>query len=235
MAVRSSSLRPFFPNENVVVSATCKPTFNWFLFGQRRLDLKHNLFFLAVPPSTRFLDTKTHSTKAIKDTSTPEKKMESAKYPRMLILSDPHNKKVLCSKMGECAVGCSSRKEKLSSECKIVSDAKHIRRLFNLSVKLGFDGIVSHHVCCNKSIRVNRFPVSQECTFTIKSSKIRSVTGDECRIIKFAKQHNSRIRRLYPTFPNNTTIQSRQKKDGCTKTTKVLYAQLVKYASKRKS
>lgn len=232
--MRSSSLRPFFPNENVVVSSTCKPSFNWFLFGQRRLDIKHNLFFLAVPPSTRFLDLRTHTTKAIKDTSVPGKKMDAKLYPRLLILSDPHNKKVLCSKMGECAVGCSSKKEKLSKDCNIVSNAAHIRKLFALSTKLGFDGIVVHHVCCTKGIRPNKFPVCQECTFTIKTNKLMSIHGDECRIIRFAKQHNSRIRRSIPTFPSNSLIAAKQKKDGCTKTTKVLYAQLVKYATQRR-
>lgn len=228
--VRSSTLRPFFPNEAAVLTSTCKPIFNWFLFGQRRLDLKNNLFFVSVPPTTRFFDVSVHNTKAIKDTSTSAKKMDSKEYPRFLILSDPHNKKVLCSKMGECAVGCSSSKEKLSAECKMVADKKHIRRLFLLAVKLGFDGVATHHVCCNRAIKVSRFPVSQECTFVALQKKMTIIRGDECRIIRFSKQYNTRIRKTYRSFPTNVKIDDLRKTLGCTKTTKLLYRHLMRYA-----
>lgn len=232
--VTSCTLRPFYPNEAPVTSSRCKPAFNWFLFGQRRLDLTHNLFFLAVPPSTRFLDVKGCVTKHVKDTSTPQKKMDAKEYPRYLILSDPHNKKVLCARMGVCQVGCSSKKEKLSAECKIVSDAVHVRCLFRLAIKLGFDGIVAHHVCCSPAVSARKFPVSQECTFTSARKKIETVSGDECRIIRFAKQHNTQIRRMQKTFPTNAQIDAMRAKDGCTKTTKKLYAKLVKYATIRR-
>lgn len=229
--VTSCTLRPFYPNEAPVTSSRCKPAFNWFLFGQRRLDLIHNLFFVAVPPSTRFLDTKQCVTKHVKDTSTPQKKMEAKDFPRYLIVSDPHNKKVLCARMGECQVGCASKKEKLSAECKIVSDSAHIRRLFRLAIKLGYDGIVSHHVCCTRSLSARKFPVSQECTFTSSKAKVETVEGDGCRIIRFAKQHNTQIRRVQKTFPTNTDIDLMRKRMGCTKTTKALYNKLVRYAT----
>lgn len=228
---RTTTLRPFFPNE-AAVNSRCKPTFNWFHFGSRQIDLKTNLFFVAVPPLTRFLDVKTHTTKSVKDTSTPTKKMSAGEYPRFLILSDPHNKKVMCEKMGECGVGCSSSRGRLSAECKIVVDPVHQRRLFTFATRHGFDGVVTHHVSsvCANGVKVAKFPVSQECTFVCKSSKIATVSGDECRILRFAKLHNTRIRRTYKSFPTNTQINALQKRDGCTKATKVLYTHLIAYA-----
>lgn len=222
-------LMGFFPQ--ISKPGRCKPEFNWFLFSKRLLDPKTNLFYVAVPPITRFFSEKTFTTVNVKDTSTDEKKMGLGEYPRLLLLNDVHNKKVLCQMYGECVIGCTSNKTKLSRDCTIVKNKKRLGRLVTLARKLHFDGVAYHHVNCKPGLKPSSFPLCTEATFVIAKRKLQKTPSGGCKIVRYAKLHNTSIRRKIKDFPRNPEIDEMMKKRGCKYTTKVLYKSLLVYAS----
>lgn len=241
---KSQTLKPFYPN--MMCSRSCKPCFNWFSYGKRLLDVKTNLFYIAVPPTTTFLNIRTHTSVNVKNTSSHPspaaggvakgesgKKMQIKEYPKILILSDLHNKDVLCKMYGECVVGCTSKKEKVSTECSLYAEKNRRVKLFNLALKLGFDGTVLHHDVCNRDVVCRRSPVSMECTFVIVSSFLENSKGTRCKIIEFSKLNNTKIRRADKTFPDIPKINKMMESDGCRHTEKYLYKKLLKYQQKK--
>lgn len=218
------SLKAFYPGNSVTPSSKCKACWTWFHFGQRIYDTKTRLFYLSVPSSTRFLSEKTYSTRNVKD-KTPCK---------LLILNDLHNKRVLCKMYSECIVGCSSKKSRLSSECKLVANKGHILRLAKLAVKLGYHGTVTHHVSCIPGINQKVFPVCTESTFLVTKNVLEDTNADGCKVIRYSKLYNTQIRRKVKDFPTNPQIDLLLKKDSCKKVTKKLYGMLLRYASTRR-
>lgn len=225
----STMLRPFFPVNYSGCVSNCEPCFNWFLFGSRIFDQERGLFYLSIPQTTKLLNMGTFTSMNVKNMN-PSKKMDIGSEPKLLIVSDPYNKKILNKKY---RIGlCKSTDPRVTNECKLITDKKFLKGLVELSVELGYDGIAVHHEqCTSKQVSPKKFPLCMEALFFIKPELLEKTDETSCRLIRFSRMNNTQIRKKID-FPTNREINNFIKNKTLTRKElgKLLYKNLLKYA-----
>lgn len=215
-------VRLLYPNEwrKVLDEIDCE-SFNWFLCSKRSLDPETKLYYISVSQKVQFFCEKTGKTSVV----------DSA---RLIILSDPHNKKRLCQ-MYECPVNCDSDRETLSTECELVVNDSHVKNIADKLVEIGFDGVVVKHDCIDKDLKKSGHPVCQNVTFYFKEGVIRNLGEDDserCRIVSYSKRNNSRIRNVIREFPSCLEIDQMLEIYPCTEISKMLNDYIILYMKK---
>jgi hypothetical protein len=223
----------YYPNEWRRAGGFDPSGFNWFLCSYRILDPDSNLYYIAISPDVQFFCPKTGKSLIARGLSKYGEGIETEKVrPRLIILSDPHNKRVLCKKYN-CQLRCNSKRSTLSTECTLVVDKEHLIDMTRKIVHdLGFDGAAIRHECINSALDRPDMPVCQEATFVFKEGVLEDL-GElwpaRCGIIKFAKKNNSCIRKIINTFPTCSEIDETLEKYPCPIVSKVLYEYITDY------
>lgn len=248
----------FYPNEwrkNISELGVNPGVFNWFLCSKRVYDNDTHLFYISVSPDIQFYNEKTGETSLARglkteggltipsnlkektgDTpipSTSKKEKLETRRAKLLILSDPHNKKVLCKKY-KVMCGCDSDRDILSTECDLVVNTKLLLNGASTAIKLGFDGAVVKHDCVKKCLDCVDNPICENATFLfLKNKKILEPvsTPERCGIIKYARAHNECIRKKVPEFPTVEEIKIKIQEEDCKKVSMELYSLMLKYIS----
>ncbi len=207
--------------------------FSWFLCSYRALDTATGLFYLSISPDVQFFSPKTGESLLARGLSKRGEGIETETVrPRLVILSDPHNKEVMCRKY-TCPLKCDSKRSTLSPQCELVSDHHHLKKMAAKAVQdLGFDGVAIRHECVNKSLDRFDMPVCQEATFVFREGILEDL-GDNwptrCGIVKYAKKNNTCIRKIIPEFPTVQEIDDTLEETDCSIVSQVLYDYIVKY------
>lgn len=197
-------------------------TFGWFLCSSRIFDDKTSLYYSDISPHVQFFSVSTGKTLVARGLS---KKGEGVKTEitraRLLILSDPHNKKVFCSQY-KYLCGCDSDKDVLSNECSLRSK-ENISKGTALALKLKYDGIMIRHDCSESSILCNDM-ICANATFIFRKGILIDVEKPmRCGIIKYAKLNNSTIRKKIPKFPSCQEIDKLLEDNFCYDVSLILY------------
>ena len=229
----------YYPNEwRRAVGGSGGDTFSWFLCSFRALDPETGLYYLSVSPDVQFYCPSTGKSLLPRGLSTRGEGVETKMVrPRLIVLSDPHNKKRLCSMYG-CSVSCDSERNVLSPECELVTDRKAVKNLATKIVKdLRFDGVAVRHECLDIALDRPDMPVCQEATFYFKDGILEDLGGDwpaRCGIIRYAKKNNSCIRKVIPEFPDCQEIEETLEGYPCSIVSYVLYEYITEYMRKSK-
>jgi len=228
----------YYPNEwkkslqgSGIIADEELETFNWFLCSQRIYDEKADLYYLNISTNVQFFCANTGKTllaRGLSKRGQKYKKQENVRA-KLIILSDAHNKKVLCRKYNYLC-GCDSSKDILSRECDLVAKKEYLMKGLKKSVKLGFDGVVIQHVP-GKNLGLLNCLICQNATFVFKKGVLEEVGKnfpDRCKLIKYAKKHNSEFRKINAKFPTCTQIDELLKENKCSHVSKILYDVLSK-------
>jgi hypothetical protein len=231
------TVKLLYPNEwrkNISELGIEPGVFNWFLCSKRMFDEKKSLFYISVSPDVQFYNEVTGETLLARGLKNPPKDNElvgSTKRAKLLILSDPHNKKTLCRNYG-LLCGCDSDRDILSTECNLVTNKKLLRKCSRKAMELGFDGAVVKHDCSKKCLGCVDNPICENATFLFRKLPkiLEPVTEPErCGIIRYSKKNNLCIRKLIPNFPTVEQINILLKKRGRTKLSQELLVLVHKY------
>ena len=223
LKMRFDIVNLYYPNDWRKVSKN-KDCFSWFLCSHRILDTKTNLYYVSVSPNVQFFSPETGESLVVKG----ERRGGNVDMPKLVILSDPHNKKVLSEK--GISVGCDSDRSVLSVGCKLVRDRKCLKRVTKKVIKLGYNGSVIRHKNC-KTVVSSEMPVCQEVTFVFRKEILKEV-GNDCGVIRYAKKHNSKIRKTIKEFPTCQEIDRALEKHNCSIVSRVLYEYITEYVKK---
>jgi len=235
MEAEFNFVKLLYPNEwrkNISELGVNPGIFNWFLCSKRLYDAQSDLYYILVSPDIQFFNEITGETllaRGLKKQSSDDKK--EVKRARLLILSEPHNKKVLCRKYG-IMCGCDSEKDILSTDCDLVLNKRLIVKGARKSIDLGYDGAVIKHDCLDECLDCVDNPICQNATFVFKTSYkiLEPVTEIErCGIVKYARRHNSYIRNKIKEFPSIEEIDRRSKSGECSKLSIDLASLINKY------
>ena len=220
----------YYPNEwrkNTAFLDVKEMRFEWFLCSYRAMDEKTGLYYISVSPNVQFYCVKSGKTLYSRGLSRGE--ITSSDEPvvrsRLLILSDPYNKKVLCGKY-KYLCGCDSTKSILSKECDLIHDTKKLLLGAKFSLSLGFDGVVVQHDCIDDDIDSPDAMVCQNATFVFQDGALENVGATHparCGVIKYAKRNNSRIRGVINDFPSCSEISTLLKENDCSVVSQILY------------
>ena len=201
--------------------------FNWFICSQREYDSDKNLYFVSISQKAQF-----YSEKTGESFFAPE---VDSKKVRLVILSDPHNKKILCS-MFDCKLKCDSDRSILSTECELVTDKKHVKKLAKKIIEdLGYDGVVIRHDCKDEYKKNPKYPLCDEVSFYFKNDALKNYEEsgkieDTCDMIKYAIKHNTSIKNKIGNFPSISEIKNATEKYGCNSVSLVLKKYIDKYS-----
>ena len=202
--------------------------FNWFLCSYRIFDDDNKMYYSSISPDVQFYCCRSGKTMLARGIS---KSGENYSHPeinraKMLILSDPHNKKMLCKHFNYLC-GCDSERDILSKECDLTSKLELLKGA-KKAVEMGYDGVVIQHECLDVSNTV----ICQNATFVFKKGILENIEGDysdRCGIVKYSKRHNSCIREVINEFPTCQEIDSLLKDKDCSEVSKILYDMITKY------
>jgi hypothetical protein len=179
--------------------------FSWFLCSHRVLDEETDLYYADISPYVQFFDSKTGRSLSVR---------EKDSRPRLLILSDPHNKKRLCGTYGYMC-GCDSNRDILSRECSLTQDEKTLQEGGRWAIEKGYDGVVIRHISSTSNIS---HPVCSRATFVFREGILKPIGEDDpqrCQIIKYAKKFNSEIRERNKSFPTCSQIDNMLNEKSC--------------------
>ncbi len=227
----------YYPNEwRRATNILSSESFNWFLCSYRILDSRTNLYYLSVSPDMQFYCISTGKSFLARGLSKrgegiPTKIVRA----RLIILSDLHNKQILCSRY-KCPVKCDSKRSILSTKCKLVTDIRHIKCIAQKIVKdFGFDGVAIRHECIEKVLDLSDMPVCQKATFVFQNGILENF-GDiwpvRCGIVRYAKKNSSCIREVLLDFPTCSEIDEVLEAYPCSIVSRVLYEYIVEYIKK---
>lgn len=237
-----------YPNEwrrNISEIGVNPGIFNWFLCSKRVYDKKLDLYYVNISPDVQFYSEVTGDTllaRGLKKSPSfndggddPTKK--ETKRARLLILSDPHNKKTMCRDYG-LLCGCDSDRDILSTECDLVNNISLMVKGAKKAVEIGFDGIVIRYECRNGKCGVDcgESPICQNATFLFyKPYNILEPikNPDRCWIVKYSRKHNLELRMIIPDFPTIEEINESLKKKNCKEVSKSLFLMINKYIEKK--
>lgn len=206
----------------------CSDSFGWFLCSERVFDDKLNLYYSSISPHVQFYNPLTGKTMTARGLS---KKGEGLKTEivraRLLILSDPHNKKIMCQKYNyEC--GCNSKRDVLSTECSLTSK-ESLKKGGKWAVKKGYDGVMIRHDSHNsKKCKANDL-ICPNVTFVFRKGILTEVDKpSRCSIIKYSKRNNTTIRKIRSDFPTCKEIDNMLTKTNCNDVSQQLYSLLLR-------
>lgn len=233
-----------YPNEwrrNISEIGVTPGIFNWFLCSKRAYDRKLNLYYVSISPDIQFYSEESGDTllaRGLKRPNDDDPTKKETKRARLLILSDPYNKKTMCREYG-LLCGCDSNRDILSTECDLVNNISLMIKGAKKAVEIGFDGVVIRYECmrggecgadCGES------PICQNATFLFyKPYKILEIVKnpDRCWIVKYSKKHNLELRIIVPDFPTIDDINESLKKKNCKEVSKSLFLMINKYIEKK--
>lgn len=197
--------------------------FSWFILGKKSMD-SQGWYIVSISPFNQFFSERTG------ETLIPQGLYERGEgvkaepvEAKLLLLNEPHNKKRL--RLEGFPLKCTSNKSVLSAECEVVTDRQHLLAAAEFAVdRYGYDGIaVKHESCCED----RGGPLCFEATFVFRVGVlVEKSSPHACDIIRYAKQNNSRLRKINSDFPECKRIDAALKDNPCYIVSKVLYNML---------
>lgn len=186
--------------------------FSWFLCSKKYLD-ENGYYSIDISPKAQFYSEDSGKTYSIIQNSDKIK-------IRLLLVNEPHNKRKLISR--DFHLKCDSNRDILSQECPLVNDINHLIEIAKYVEGLKYGGIAFEYEGkdCVSS------PVCQQALFIINSNLLESKKQVDCEIIKYAKQHNTELRSIYPDFPDCKELNRLSNNYPCNLLSKVIYNRL---------
>jgi hypothetical protein len=218
--------------------------FNWFICSYRMYDYENEMYYSSVSPDVHFYSSETGKTLTARGGLS---KREGERYrkpvvasvdrARLLILSDPHNKKMLCKQFGYMC-GCNSKRDVLSTECHLtINSGEALIKGAQYAIKLGYDGVVIQHDCMESDLDTSDAIICQNATFVFRKSILETMDessqSDRCGIVKYSKKHNSCIRKVIPKFPTTREIDDLLEDNNCSIVSVIMYDIVKMYMKKR--
>lgn len=211
------TVKVYFPNKT-----KCKV--DWYISGKPKQCPITDLFYVEISvKNSMFFNETTGETSIATGLSTLGENIKNPKivHPRLVILSDTNNKKILRKKGFN--IPCKSTKTTLSDECGICSIAEEIAEKL-VDEYPDFHGVAfQKDGCSGKNI------LCQNTVFLFKEGILKPATNTyagRCGIIDYSKKHNTRIRQKIRGFPTIKSIDASLKKEDCGVVSKKLYSQL---------
>lgn len=220
------TVKMFYPDtyrKDLAIAGRNPDDFIWFKYGARIYDNDKNLYYFKVDRTMQFYEEKTGITYNVKNEN------------RLLILSDSYNRKVLCNKY-EILCQCSSNRNILSNECKIVRSEKTIKCVMGIINLLGYDGVVIIHDPIKKKLNCYDNPVCQNATFYFLNQSptlLPLEKTESCFIVTYSKMNNDCIRSEFSSFPDIDDIDEMVQNQNCKETSKILYGLLNDYVRQK--
>jgi len=221
--------------------------FDWFICSHRIFDDDNKMYYSSISPDSQFYCSATGKTltsqkqgkisKRGKNSSSKNSssKNSSSSKSKLLILSDSHNKKMLCKHFGYMC-GCDSDRDVLSTECELTTKSDALIKGAKKAVKLGYDGVVIQHECLESELDVSDAILCQNATFVFKKgilAQTDSLHPNRCGIVKYSKKHNSCIRDVIPKFPTHKEIDELLQDNDCSVISATLYDIIKMYMKRR--
>lgn len=232
----------YYPNEvmknisKLLPQESLVENFNWFMCSHRIFDDDDKMYYSSISPDVQFYCYESGKTMMARGLSKKEESNSQFEVNRakLLILSDPHNKKMLCRHFNYLC-GCDSEKDILSKKCNLEQKSKLLKGA-KKAVELGYDGVVIQHECTDSNLDVHDTFIYQNVTFIFKKGILESIGGessDRCGIVKYSKRHNSCIREVVKDFPTCQEIDILLKDKDCSEVSKLLYDMIKKYIEEK--
>ena len=188
----------YYPNEwkkhiKLLEGTSVPNSFDWFLCSFRMYDEETGLYYASISPNVQFYCRTTGKTLLARGLSKRGEGIETKIVrPRLLILNDPYNRKVLCG-----TFDCSMKKR------------------LRAAINLGFDGaVVEDPQIADDDL----LPICLSVTFIFRKGILESVGKmfpDRCGMIRFAKSNNTKLRERYAEdVPSGGTIMQAQPSRG---------------------
>jgi hypothetical protein len=214
--------------------------FNWFICSYRMYDYENEMYYSSVSPDVHFYSSDTGKTLVAKGLS--KRRMRNGTTepkiirPKLLILSEPHNKKMLCKQFGYMC-GCNSKRDVLSTDCHLtINSGEALIKGAQYAIKLGYDGVVIQHDCIKSELDTSDAIICQNATFVFKKSILETIDESQsgrCGIVKYSKKHNSCIRKVIPKFPTVIEIDDLLEDNNCSVVSVIMYDIVKMYMKKR--
>jgi hypothetical protein len=233
MSSFADTVKLIYPNDwrrNVSDADRQSCKFCWFMCSHRVLDEKTGLYYADISPNVQFFKEETGESFSARGLS----EGSVAIRPKLLILSDPHNKIKLCGTYGYMC-GCDSKRDVLSRNCSLTKNKDVLFKGVEWALQNGYDGAVILHVDLGEHNSLIN-PVCQNATFIFKKGILKSVTSDNsqrCNIVKYSKKNNTYIRSILRMFPTCQEIEQLLKDNTCQQVSKLLYHLLVSYKNEK--
>ena len=230
----------YYPNESLKnISETLNvqtESFNWFLCSHRIFDDDNKMYYANISTDVQFYCVNSGKSMIARGLSKKGEKYYKPEVIRakLLILSDSHNKKMLCKHFGYLC-GCDSDRDVLSTECYLTTNKNLLIKGAEKALDLGYGGVVIRHDCLDSD--TNNSFICRNATFVFKKGILENIEGlypERCGIIKYSKKHNSCIRNIVRTFPTCEEIDNLLKTKDCSKVSIILYDMIREYMEKRR-
>jgi hypothetical protein len=195
--------------------------FNWFICSYRVYDDDNKMYYSSVSQTTG----ETLTSRGLSNTGKRFPNYDNSRA-KLLILSDPHNKKMLCKQFGYMC-GCNSIRDVLSTRCHLTTNSNQsLIKGAKYALKLGYDGVVIQHDCVESELDTSDAIICQNATFVFKKNILKNIDpsyNDKCGIVKYSKKHNSCIRKVIPSFPTILEINDLLEDNNCSVVNMLMY------------